>query len=96
MPQLQKPMGTSTLNFDSLAQNFLNYCAIERGLASNSVAAYRRDLRKFGNYLGNTDFATIDSAKSPILKALCDWKNYLRPALTGSIQLCVVSSNMCS
>ena len=63
MPQLQKPMGTSTLNFDSLAQNFLNYCAIERGLASNSVAAYRRDLRKFGNYLGNTDFATIDSAK---------------------------------
>ena len=55
-------MGTSTLNFDSLAQNFLNYCAIERGLASNSVAAYRRDLSKFGRFLGKTDLESIDSS----------------------------------
>ena len=52
-------MGTSTLNFDSLAQSFLNHCAIERGLASNSIAAYRRDLLKFGNFLDGSDLADV-------------------------------------
>lgn len=55
----QMPMGTSTLNFDSLAQSFLNHCAIERGLASNTIAAYRRDLLKFDNFLAASDLAEV-------------------------------------
>ena len=54
------PMGTSTLNFDSLAQSFLNHCAIERGLSSNSIAAYRRDLTKFGQFLAGMDVELIE------------------------------------
>ena len=52
-------MGTSTLNFDSLAQSFLNHCAIERGLSANSIAAYRRDLIKFGQFLAGMDVGLI-------------------------------------
>lgn len=52
-------MGTSTLNFDSLAQSFLNHCAIERGLSPNSIAAYRRDLIKFGQFLAGMDMEHI-------------------------------------
>lgn len=58
-PLWQTPMDTSTLNFDSLAQSFLNHCAIERGLASNSIAAYRRDLFKFGNFLAGGDLVEV-------------------------------------
>ena len=32
-------------------QNYLNYLQIERGLSSNTVAAYRRDIEQFFSYL---------------------------------------------
>ena len=53
----------STLNFDALAQSFLNHVSIERGLAVNSVAAYRRDLSKLSDFLGQSDVVDIDSTK---------------------------------
>jgi len=46
-------MDISTLSFSALVESFLNYCAVERGLAGNTIAAYRRDLEKFSAYLGN-------------------------------------------
>lgn len=55
-------MVTSTLKFDSIAQSFLNYCAIERGLSANTVAAYRRDLDKFESWLGSIAVAEIDAS----------------------------------
>ena len=55
-------MVTSTLNFDSIAQSFLNYCAIERGLSANTVGAYRRDLEKFQSWLGSTPVTEIDTS----------------------------------
>jgi integrase/recombinase XerD len=35
----------------SLIQVFLNHCAVERGLSKNSIAAYRRDLNRFDDFL---------------------------------------------
>lgn len=59
-PLLQMPMDIRTLNFDWLAQTFLNYCAIERGLSLNTVAAYRRDLNKFADFLSGRDLFVVD------------------------------------
>jgi integrase/recombinase XerD len=56
-------MGMITLNFDALAQSFLNHVSIERGLAANSVAAYRRDLSKLSEFLGQSRVEDIDSTK---------------------------------
>ena len=53
----------STLNFDALAQSFLNHVSIERGLAANSVAAYRRDLNKLSDFLGASNLEDINSSK---------------------------------
>ena len=39
------------MKFDNALQSFLDHLTIERGLSSNSISAYRRDLAKFSVFL---------------------------------------------
>ena len=48
-------------NFDVAVSSFLNHLSIERGLSSNTVQAYRRDLLKFSQYLNGIPMVKIDS-----------------------------------
>ena len=39
------------MKFESALQSFLDHLTIERGLSSNSISAYRRDLAKYSDFL---------------------------------------------
>ena len=39
------------MKFDNALQSFLDHLTIERGLSSNSISAYRRDIAKFSDFL---------------------------------------------
>jgi integrase/recombinase XerD len=56
----RKHMVTQSLNFDVAASSFLNHLQIERGLAANSIAAYRRDLAKFSLFLDDNLLSEVD------------------------------------
>ncbi len=49
------------MKFEAARSSYLDQLRIERGLSSNSISAYARDLGKFEEFLGNTrkDFAKL-------------------------------------
>jgi integrase/recombinase XerD len=67
-------MVTHLLNFEEVTSSFLNHLQIEKGLATNSIAAYRRDLSKFANFLGTRSLSEVDSI------LISDFQSSLREA----------------
>ncbi|MBU3911824.1 MAG: site-specific tyrosine recombinase XerD [Candidatus Omnitrophica bacterium] len=45
---------------DTLIDEFLSYLSVERGLSNNTLISYKRDLRKFLNYLKARRIASIE------------------------------------
>jgi integrase/recombinase XerD len=46
--------------FEPQMKAFLQFCRIEKGLSLNSLEAYRRDLERFGSFLGKTSVEVAD------------------------------------
>ena len=56
---------------EGLRREYLDFCRIEKGLAANSLAAYRRDLSRLAAFLGSRG-ATLDRATPDDLRAFVD------------------------
>ncbi len=75
-------MVTPAPSFDLAASSFINHLQIERGLAANSIAAYRRDLTKFQSFLDGTALHEVSPA------TIGDFESSLR-----AVKLSVASIN---
>lgn len=59
---MTSPVGSGVGNVPAQIDAYLNYLRAERGLAANSVNAYRRDLREFADYLSTVGVQSVTKA----------------------------------
>ena len=50
-------------------QTYLDHLSVERGLAANTLASYRRDLRRYLAHLATRDVAAPDEVTEPDVSA---------------------------
>ncbi|MFA5918733.1 MAG: site-specific tyrosine recombinase XerD [Candidatus Nanopelagicaceae bacterium] len=60
------------MDFEKESHNFLDHLRVERGLADNSIAAYKRDLRRLANFL-QADGLDLDEVDSKTLQSFQTW-----------------------
>lgn len=62
------------MEFSREAGNFLDHLRVERGLAENSISAYRRDLNRFGRFLDLSSLGLSDVTP----QRMHEFQNWLR------------------
>ncbi len=78
---------------DNYVTEFINYLAVERGLAQNTLESYGRDLHQFQTYLKNSNLEVLkDSNRNTILNYLAALQNKGRAVSTISRNLAAIKS----
>ena len=85
-------MGNNS-DLSELVANYLNFAAIEKGLAKNTIAAYRRDLRKFSNFLLSEKISPFNVGSETIDKFLSSLRSSGESASSSNARVVVTIRN---
>jgi integrase/recombinase XerD len=78
---------------DNLIKQFLHYIKVERGYATNTLSAYRRDLTQFWDYTQEQNLLQWESLSADILSGYLVWlQNYNYQPATVSRKVATVRS----
>ncbi|HEY3426459.1 MAG TPA: site-specific tyrosine recombinase XerD [Negativicutes bacterium] len=78
---------------EGYVNEFINYLAVERGLAQNTLESYGRDLRQFNTYLQNSQLEFLkNSNRNTILNYLSSLQSKGRAVSTISRNLAAIKS----
>jgi len=57
---------------DPLVGTFVHHLRVERGLSDNTMLAYRQDMQKFSEFLGERNIALKDASRGNVVEFLCE------------------------
>ena len=81
------------VDMEGYVDQFINYLAVDRGLAKNTLESYGRDLRQFQTYLQNGEFEDIkDSSRTTIVDYLNSLKSQGKAVSTISRNIAALKS----
>jgi integrase/recombinase XerD len=81
------------VDMEGYVDQFINYLAVDRGLAKNTLESYGRDLRQFQTYLQNGKFEDIkDSSRTTIVDYLNTLKSQGKAVSTISRNIAALKS----
>jgi integrase/recombinase XerD len=66
------PRSAAETRFEGLILDFLSYLELERGLARNTLNAYRTDLLQYGEYLADHDLDALEARPADVGDFLAD------------------------
>ncbi|PZS13028.1 MAG: site-specific tyrosine recombinase XerD [Pseudonocardiales bacterium] len=73
----------------TVVRGYLDHLAVERGVAANTLASYRRDLNRYAGYLEHRGVASIDAVAAPMVSGFLA---YLREGDTEHVPLSATSA----
>ena len=81
---VERPRARADARFEALVLDFLAYLEFERGLARNTLEAYRTDLLQFGSFLGARGRGAIEAERADVADFLADLAIGVPPDPEGS------------
>ncbi len=75
---------------DELAEQFLNYLSVERGLARNTISSYQADLKKFSSFLKEKGETSVDNVTRE------DIRNFLMALKNKKLSVNSIARNLVS
>jgi integrase/recombinase XerD len=70
MATIEQPLADR--RFEHLVLDFLAYLEFERGLARNTLEAYRTDLLQFGRFLARRELSALDARPGDVADFLAE------------------------
>jgi integrase/recombinase XerD len=72
---LSAPAGSKRQTMSAVVRAYLDHLAVERGVAANTLASYRRDLSRYSDFLATAGITSIDAVQA---LTVTDFLAYLR------------------
>lgn len=80
------------MEITTACDRYLRYLAVERGVSTNTISAYKRDLRRYTEYMADAGVTKIEDVTASLIEALLVSTAEAKPPLSASSRARLLST----